>query len=156
MHAFFRLQKAPFCPPLRAANSIAFSNTEDIYPPPVLPPHFLPPQVATFCVLPASLLFLVLYSRLVAHLPPKAVFYAACSPLLVLYIAFTLVLYPASTWLHPHGFAAALGAHLPIGLHGLLKVIENWTFSLFFCGAELWGSVVISVLFWSLANEVGL
>ena len=40
------------------------------------------------------------------------------------------------------------------GLHGLLKMGEHWTFSLFFCGAELWGSVVISVLFWSLANNV--
>lgn len=33
-------------------------------------------------------------------------------------------------------------------------VIEYWTFSLFYCASELWGSVVISVLFWTLANEV--
>ena len=33
------------------------------------------------------------------------------------------------------------------------QVVENWTFSLFFCVAELWGAVVISVLFWTLANE---
>lgn len=39
--------------------------------------------------------------------------------------------------------------------HSLLgAVIEYWTFSLFYCASELWGSVVISVLFWSLANEV--
>ena len=31
---------------------------------------------------------------------------------------------------------------------------ENWTYSLFFLMAELWGAVVISVLFWTLANEV--
>ena len=36
----------------------------------------------------------------------------------------------------------------------LVQVIEHWTFSLFFCIAELWGSVVISVLFWTLANDV--
>ena len=35
-----------------------------------------------------------------------------------------------------------------------MQVIEHWTFSLFFCIAELWGSVVISVLFWTLANDV--
>jgi hypothetical protein len=35
-----------------------------------------------------------------------------------------------------------------------MQVVENWTFSLFFCSAELWGSVVIAVLFWSLANDV--
>jgi ATP/ADP translocase len=37
---------------------------------------------------------------------------------------------------------------LGAGLHGLLKVVGNWTYSLFFCMAELWGAVVISVLFW--------
>ena len=36
----------------------------------------------------------------------------------------------------------------------VVQVIEHWTFSLFFCMAELWGSVVISVLFWTLANDV--
>ena len=34
------------------------------------------------------------------------------------------------------------------------QVAENWTYSLFFLVAELWGAVVISVLFWTLANEV--
>ena len=43
---------------------------------------------------------------------------------------------------------------IPRGLHGAIKVVENWTFSLFFCSAELWGSVVIAVLFWTLANDV--
>lgn len=35
-----------------------------------------------------------------------------------------------------------------------VQVVENWTYSLFFLMAELWGAVVISVLFWTLANEV--
>lgn len=35
-----------------------------------------------------------------------------------------------------------------------MQMIENWVYSLFFCAGELWGGVVISVLFWSLANEV--
>ena len=47
-----------------------------------------------------------------------------------------------------------LAPMVPRGLHGLIKIVENWTFSLFFCFAELWGSVVIAVLFWSLANDV--
>ena len=38
-------------------------------------------------------------------------------------------------------------------MHGV-QVVENWTYSLFFLVAELWGAVVISVLFWTLANEV--
>ena len=51
-------------------------------------------------------------------------------------------------------FTAQIYPHIPTGLHGLVKMFEVWTYSLFFCSAELWGAVVISVLAWSLANEV--
>lgn len=43
---------------------------------------------------------------------------------------------------------AVYACRVRTGLHGLLKVAGNWTYSLFFCMAELWGAVVISVLFW--------
>jgi len=33
-------------------------------------------------------------------------------------------------------------------------MVEYWTYALFFCVAELWGPIVISLLFWTLANEV--
>merc|ERR1719331_3720015 len=33
-------------------------------------------------------------------------------------------------------------------------MIRLWTFSLFYLMAELWGSVVLSLLFWSFANQV--
>jgi ATP:ADP antiporter, AAA family len=52
------------------------------------------------------------------------------------------------------GSFVQLSPVVPKGLHGLIKIVENWTFSLFYCFAELWGSVVIAVLFWSLANDV--
>jgi hypothetical protein len=74
------------------------------------------------------------------------VFYAAVAPLLAFYALFAAVIYPAAPALHLDA-AAMLGA-VPTGLHGLVKVVSNWTYSLFFCFAELWGSVVISVLFW--------
>lgn len=96
----------------------------------------------------------MIYGQMVERLHPNAVFYAAVLPLLAFYMLFAAVLYPAANLLHPHGMYSSMAQHVPLGLHGLLKVIEHWTFSLFFCIAELWGSVVISVLFWSLANEV--
>lgn len=112
------------------------------------------PFLAFFCVLPASLAFFVLYGKLVAHLPERAVFYTSVLPLLAYYGLFATVLYPLAGSLHPMDLMNSLMGSLPTGLHGLLKVAGNWTYSLFFCMAELWGAVVISVLFWSLANEV--
>ncbi|PRW58365.1 ADP,ATP carrier 1 isoform A [Chlorella sorokiniana] len=112
------------------------------------------PFLASCVVLPASLAFFMLYGKIVEALPSRAVFYAALSPLVAFYLAFATLLYPLHGSLHLNGFYAATAALVPQGLHGLLKVIEYWTFSLFYCASELWGSVVISVLFWSLANEV--
>jgi hypothetical protein len=36
----------------------------------------------------------------------------------------------------------------------LVRIATNWTYSLFFILGELWGSVAISLLFWSLADDV--
>lgn len=33
-------------------------------------------------------------------------------------------------------------------------MIRNWMFTLFYCSAELWGDIVLSLLFWGLANEL--
>lgn len=39
------------------------------------------------------------------------------------YAFFASVLYPASAVLHPHGFYSRMAPMVPLGLHGLLKVI---------------------------------
>ena len=33
-------------------------------------------------------------------------------------------------------------------------MVRNWMFTSFYCSAELWGDVVLSLLFWGLANEM--
>jgi hypothetical protein len=38
---------------------------------------------------------------------------------------------------------------------GPIAILRNWTYCLFYVMAELWGSVVVSVLFWGFANQVG-
>ena len=38
---------------------------------------------------------------------------------------------------------------------GPISILRNWTFCLFYVMAELWGSVVVSLLFWGFANQVG-
>jgi AAA family ATP:ADP antiporter len=50
------------------------------------------------------------------------------------------------------GLSALVGGGT--ALLGLVRIFENWTFSLFFGTAELWGTISISVLFWTLANDV--
>ena len=112
------------------------------------------PFLMTYGVLPASVAFMLLYTAAVEALPPRAVFYAATAPLLAVYALFAFGLFPHAAALHPHAAADALAAALPAGLSGFVALLRNWTFSLYFVAAELWGGVVISLLFWGLANEV--
>lgn len=42
---------------------------------------------------------------------------------------------------------------MPNGVEGLVGMVRNWTFTLFFCMSELWGDVVLGLLFWGLAND---
>lgn len=82
------------------------------------------PFLASCVVLPASLAFFVLYGRILdLHLPRSSVFALTVAPLLTVYAGFAAFLYPAADLLHPHGLVAKFAPALPIGLHGLLKVL---------------------------------
>lgn len=57
--------------------------------------------------------------------------------------------------LHPHAFVDKMAAFLPgEGFHAPLSIIRNWSYAVFYVMAEMWGSVVASLLFWGFANEV--
>ena len=84
----------------------------------------------------------------------KNVFYACVYPFLAFFTLFALVIYPNRGFLHPHGIVDMLASHLPTGFSAPLSIIRNWSFALFYVMAEMWGSVVTSVLFWGFANEV--
>ena len=56
--------------------------------------------------------------------------------------------------LHPNGFVDLLASHLPGSFSAPLAIIRNWSFAVFYVMAEMWGSVVASLLFWGFANEV--
>ena len=40
------------------------------------------------------------------------------------------------------------------GFGGAVGMVRNWTYTLLFIAGELWGDVVLSLLFWGLANEL--
>ena len=84
----------------------------------------------------------------------KNVFYACLAPFLLFFSAFALVIYPNIGVLHPHAFVDNLAVHLPAGFSAPLAIVRNWSFAVFYVLAEMWGSVVTSLLFWGFANEV--
>ena len=106
-----------------------------------------------YAVLPASLIFVSAFSRLSQTWGRQKLFYAALTLFLSFFGLFTMVLYPMGEALYPTALTAFLTASLPSGFSGGIAVVNNWTLSLFYVFSELWGDVVLSLLFWGLANE---
>ena len=54
----------------------------------------------------------------------------------------------------PTEFCEDLLASSGVRFAGPIAILRNWTYCLFYVMAELWGSVVVSVLFWGFANQI--
>jgi len=112
------------------------------------------PFLKTYVNLPGAIGFTVLYSKLTNKFSRETVFYGVVSTFLAFFALFATVIYPCQGFLHPHAFCDWLAALLPVGFAAPIAIIRNWTYAVFYTMAELWGSVVVSLMFWGFANEV--
>ncbi|XP_070660751.1 plastidic ATP/ADP-transporter-like isoform X2 [Malus domestica] len=112
------------------------------------------PFLKTWVNLPMAVGFMLLYTKLSNVLSKKALFYTVILPFIAFFGAFGFVLYPLSGYIHPEALADSLLNVLGPRFLGPLAILRIWSFCLFYVMAELWGSVVISVLFWGFANQI--
>ncbi|MDA9081474.1 NTP/NDP exchange transporter, partial [Candidatus Dependentiae bacterium] len=111
------------------------------------------PYLTVYAVLPASLAVVGLFARVNAMWGREKLFYVFLGIFMSFFALFTVVLYPNAAALHPTAWAATVSASLPLGVQGGIAVLTNWTYSLFYVSSELWGDVILSLLFWGMANE---
>ncbi|KAJ7296263.1 hypothetical protein O6H91_17G072600 [Diphasiastrum complanatum] len=112
------------------------------------------PFLKTWVNLPMAIGFMVIYTKLSNVLSKEALFYACILPFLAFFGTFAFVMYPLVDVLHPTALADSLLATLGPRFLGPIAILRNWTFVLFYVMAELWGSVVVSLLFWGFANQI--
>jgi ATP:ADP antiporter, AAA family len=112
------------------------------------------PFLKSFGVVPAAILFMLVYAKLSNILSRENLFYVTLIPFIIFFGLFAFVMYPARESLLPSESANALRAYLPGGWSGLAAAYHNWMYSIFYILAELWGSVVLSLLFWGFANQI--
>ncbi len=105
-------------------------------------------------VLPSAVVFMLVYAKLSNVLSKENLFYVTLLPFLIFFGLFAVFLYPNREMLHPNASADFIQSYLPVGLSGLVACYRNWTYSLFYILAELWGSAVLSLMFWGFANEI--
>lgn len=101
-----------------------------------------------------ALLVTYLFTRLFNRYSQEKLFYMMIGIFLSFFMIFTFFLYPLREIIHPHATADHLQSILPKGFQGLISIYRNWSFTLFYVMSELWGTAIMSVLFWGFTNEI--
>lgn len=110
--------------------------------------------IKVWAILPMAFLFTYLFTKLSNKLSQEKIFYVMMSIFLSFFFIFFVVLYPLRDVLHPNTLADRLQEILPLGFKGLISIFRNWTFTLFYVMSELWGTTIMTVLFWGFANQI--
>ena len=113
----------------------------------------------TFIVVPLTIVTTVLYLGMRKNKTFEQTFNRIIGSFFVFFLLF-MILYPytsggsGANYLHmSKDSIEALQARYPAMAH-LFPLIGNWTFSLFYAASELWGTFVLSILFWQFANDI--
>ncbi|BAE81652.1 ADP/ATP translocase [Chlamydia felis Fe/C-56] len=112
------------------------------------------PFLKVWGIVPGAVIVTMVYGWLSSRCPRDTVFYSFIGAFLGFFFLFAVVIYPLGDALHLHSLANKLQDILPTGLRGFIVMIRYWSYSLYYVMSELWSSVVLSTLFWGLANEV--
>eukprot|EP00798_Chlamydomonas_sp_ICE-L_P010156 gene10156-8060_t len=112
------------------------------------------PFLKTWVNLPMAIGFTIGYAKLANIMSAEPLFYTIIIPFVVFFFSFAFLMYPLREALHPTKFCEDLLLSAGQQFAGPIAILRNWTFCLFYVMAELWGSVVVSVLFWGFANQI--
>lgn len=110
--------------------------------------------IKVWVMFPISILLTYLFLRLSNRFSREKVFYIMISCFLGYFFLFAFVVYPARAYLHPHDSANTLQTLLPQGLQGFVAMYRYWTYTSFYTMCELWGPIILSVVFWGFTNQV--
>lgn len=111
------------------------------------------PFIKVWGILPAAIGITWIYAKLRAKFSREKVFYIIVGSFISYFLLFAFVLFPNSDALNLNNTSVYLREHLPSGFSGLISMICNWTFSIFYIIAELWSVLILSILFWGFAND---
>lgn len=107
-----------------------------------------------YVVLPSAILLMILYAKLCNIMSQRKVFYTVATFFIGYFALFALVLYPNPDAFHPSKEAIeSLAASYP-NAQWFIRIIGKWTYASFYVAAEMWGSMMLTLLFWQFANQI--
>lgn len=112
------------------------------------------PVLKGWIVLPIALGATLLYSKLANVFKRSTLFYSIILFFMAFVFLYGFVLYPNLDTLSPHASADWLLEKLGSANGHWVAIYRNWIQSVFFVLAELWGAIVIFLLFWGFVNHI--
>ena len=106
--------------------------------------------------LPVTIITILTYTNLLKRVKRSTIYHCLNIFFSLFFLAYTFLIYPNTEILNikiPPNFMRELKTDWHF-LHYLVIVGSNWTQSLFYIIAELWGSVMLMLLFWQIANQI--
>ena len=105
-------------------------------------------------VLPAAVLAMLLYAELLSFFSEEKTFYIITGIFIAFFALFAFVLHPNAELIHPnHEKILAFSKTVP-NFKWFILIFGKWSYALFYIFAELWGSLMVSLLFWQFANKI--
>lgn len=107
-----------------------------------------------YCVTPMAAIFVIIYAKLVNHLPFQKIFYYLALVFGVFFIIFAFIVYPNIDQFHMNqNLLMELMTNYP-HLKWYIAGAGNWSYVLFYTLSELWPNIFYVLLFWQIANEL--
>ncbi len=120
--------------------------------------------IKLYCVVPAAIVLMLVYAKLTNIASQQTIFYSFATFFLVWFIVFAFILYPNTATIHPDqkSVEQLIAEDVSLGIFTLdlvhfkwfLLIYSKWSFALFYVLAELWGSAMLSLMFWQFANHI--
>ncbi|MBL3284247.1 NTP/NDP exchange transporter Tlc1 [Rickettsiales endosymbiont of Paramecium tredecaurelia] len=107
-----------------------------------------------YVVFPSSMIAMILYIKLCDVLSTKNVFYAITWFFIGYFLLFAFVLYPNQTLVHPDPECIDCLAKEYKTFQWFIRIWGKWSMATFYVMSELWGSMMLSLLFWQFANRI--
>lgn len=102
----------------------------------------------------SAVIFMLLYTKAANLFNREGLFYVTALPFLVFFGLYPYFIFPYVDTLHMD--LAKINAYQDLypAVKWIVPLVGNWTYSLFYILSELWGSAVLSLLFWQFANAI--
>ena len=107
--------------------------------------------IKLYGTLPFAVLLMLIYAKLSNEINKTKIFHLFNGFFVSYFMVFTFIINPNISY---YRFDLNWMKYSYVHLAYFIAMIENWSYSLYFILAELWGSVMLSLMFWQTANQV--